>query len=212
LGVSVVLTESLSRAVTLAGRKGEQLEARSNESLVRDLVRTWDDDLFHVLVQRYRDRVFRLAASVLGPDNVAEAEDVAQEVFVLVYRKIDTFRHDSDFSTWLFRMTKNRAFDRRRQARLRHPHVGDDAMRSMPAPATSSDPELVAVAGERRAGILRQIEQLPDPQRTVVYLYYWMENGVADIADLLGMKVQTVKSHLHRARRRLARELVAGHA
>ena len=80
-------------------------------------------------------------------------------------------------------------------------------MRSIPAPGRSNDPEPVAVAGELRATILRQIEQLPDPQRTVVYLYYWMEHGVADIAGLLEMKVQTVKSHLYRARRRLARVL-----
>ena len=80
-------------------------------------------------------------------------------------------------------------------------------MRSIPAPETSNDPERVAVAGELRARILRQVERLPYPQRTVVYLYYWMDNGVADIAELLEMKVQTVKSHLHRARCRLARVL-----
>jgi RNA polymerase sigma-70 factor (ECF subfamily) len=205
--VSVVLSKSLSWAVTLGGRKGDLLEARSNESLSREWVRTGDDDLFHVLVQRYRNRVFRLVASVLGPGNEAESEDVAQEVFVLVYRKIDTYRHDCNFSTWLFRVAKNRALDRRRQARLRHPHVGDDELRSIPAPGRSNDPELAAMAAERRASIVEQIERLPDPQRTVIYLYYWMGSGVADIARLLEMKVQTVKSHLHRARRRLAREM-----
>lgn len=205
--MGAVPIDCLSRAVALTGRMGESLEARSDSSLVRDLVRSWDDDLFHVLVQRYKDRVFRLAASVLGPGNAAEAEDVAQEVFVLVYRKIETFRHDSDFSTWLFRMTKNRALDRRRQARLRHPHVGDEAVRSVPAPGRSNDPEQVAAAGELRARVLGQIEQLPDPERTVVYLHYWMGNGVADIGELLAMNVQTVKSHLFRARRRLARVL-----
>ena len=77
----------------------------------------------------------------------------------------------------------------------------------MPAPRRSNDPELVAIAGERRAEIIKQIERLPDTQRTVVYLYYWMGSGVADIAQLMEMKVQTVKSHLHRARRRLALEM-----
>jgi len=117
--VRVVLGESLSWAVTLGGTKGDLPEAKSNESLSREWVRTGDDDLFHVLVRRYRDRVFRLVASVLGPGNEAESEDVAQEVFVLVYTKIDTFRQGSNFSTWLFRVAKNRALDRRRQASRR---------------------------------------------------------------------------------------------
>jgi len=207
VGVSVTLIDGLSRAVTLAGKKGKQLSASSNDVLVRELVRTGDDDLFHLLVQRYRDRVFRLAVSVLGPGNEAEAEDVAQEVFVLVYRKIDTFRQGSNFSTWLYRITRNRAIDHRRQARLRHPHVGEEALRSLPAQREGNDPELVAVAGERRTTVLEQVGRLPDPQRTVVYLYYWIGSGVADIAELLGMSLQTVKSHLHRARRRLARQL-----
>lgn len=180
-----------------------------NGSLVRELVRTGDENLFQLLVQRYRDRVFRLAVSVLGPGREAEAEDVAQEVFVLVYRKIDTFRHDSDFSTWLFRMTKNRAIDRLREARRRRHHVGDEHLQSIPSRETSGDPEMAAVAGERRTAILQHVQRLPDLQRTVVHLHYWIGSGVADIAELLDMNVQTVKSHLHRARRRLALELEA---
>jgi RNA polymerase sigma-70 factor (ECF subfamily) len=209
VGVSAVLIDSLSRAVTMAGRRSGPPSAMDNGWLVRELVRTGDDDLFRLLVQRYRDRVFRLAVSMLGPGNEAEAEDVAQEVFVLVYRKIDTFRHDSDFSSWIFRMTRNRAIDSLRKARMRHRHVGDEELRSMPSRETCSDPEMAAVAGERRTAVLRHVQRLPDLQRTVVYLHYWIGSGVADIAELLDMNVQTVKSHLHRARRRLALELAA---
>ncbi len=209
MGVCAVLTDSFSRAVTVAGRRLGSPSAMDNGSLVRELVRTGDDDLFQILVQRYRDRVFRLAVSMLGPGNEAEAEDVAQEVFVLVYRKIDTFRHDSDFSTWLFRMTRNRAIDRLRKARMRHHHVGDEELRLTPSQETSGNPEMAAVAGERRTTVLQHVQRLPDLQRTVVYLYYWIDSGVADIAELLDMNVQTVKSHLHRARRRLALELEA---
>jgi len=180
-----------------------------DDLLVRELVRTGDDDLFQLLVQRYRDRIFRLAVSMLGPGNEPEAEDVTQEVFVLVYRKIDTFRHDSSFSAWIFRLTRNRTIDRLRRARMRHHHVGDERLQWMPSQETSSDPEMAMVAGERRTAILQHVQRLPDLQRTVVYLFYWVGSGVVEIADLLEMNVQTVKSHLHRARRRLARELQA---
>ncbi len=209
MGDSAVLIDSLTRAVTMAGRRLGSPFAMDNGALVRELVRTGDEDLFRLLVQRYSDRVFRLVVSMLGPGNEAEAEDVVQDVFVLVYRKIDTFRHDSDFSTWLFRMTRNRAIDHLRKARMRRHHVGDEALRSMPSRGTSSDPEMAVVAGERRTAVLQHFQRLPCLQRTVVYLYYWTGSGVADIAELLDMNVQTVKSHLHRARRRLALELEA---
>jgi RNA polymerase sigma-70 factor (ECF subfamily) len=68
---------------------------------------------------------------------------------------------------------------------------------------------MAAVARERRTAVLQHVQRLPDLQRTVVYLHYWIGSGVADIAELLDMNVQTVKSHLHRARRRLALELKA---
>jgi len=209
VGDSAVLSDSLSWSVAMAGRWPESPSAMDDGSLVRELVRTGDDDLFQALVDRYRDRVYRLTVSTLGPGNEAEAEDVAQEIFVLVYRKIDTFRHDSEFSTWLFRMARNRAVDRLRKARMCRHHVGGEELRSMPSRETLSDPEMAAVAGERRTAVLQHVQRLPDPQRTVVYLHYWMGSGVADIAELLDMNVQTVKSHLHRARRRLALELEA---
>ncbi len=209
MGDGGVLIDRLIQVVTTAGRGLGSPSTLDNGSLVRELVRSGDDDLFQLLVQRCRDRVFRLAASMLGPGNEAEAEDVVQEVFVLVYRKIDTFHHDSDFSTWLFRITRNRAIDRLRTARMRHHHVGDEVLRSMPSRGKIGDPELAALAGERRTAVLQHVQRLPDQQRTVVYLYYWIGSGVADIAELLEMNVQTVKSHLHRARRRLALELEA---
>ncbi len=199
--------DSLPWAVVATGRKSDSPSAMDSASLVRELVRTRDEDLFQVLVERFRDRVFRLVVSMLGPGNEAEAEDVTQEVFVLVYRKLETFRHDSEFSTWLFRMTRNRAIDRLRTARMRHAHMGDERLCSLPSRNPSSNPEEAAAAGERHAAIVELVTQLPELQRTIVYLYYWIGSGVAEIAELLNMNVQTVKSHLHRARRRLAQEL-----
>jgi len=215
VGICADLTDSLSPAVTMADRRLDSPVAMDDDALVRELVRTGDDDLFQLLVQRFRDRVFGLAVSMLGPDHAAEAEDVTQEVFVLVYRKIGTFRHDSKFSSWLFRLTRNRAIDRLRRARMRHPHVEYDELQPMSSQEAPFDPETAAATGERRKAVLQHVQRLPDLQRTVVYLYYWIGSGVAEIGELLEMNVQTVKSHLHRARRRLARELASqgvGHA
>jgi RNA polymerase sigma-70 factor (ECF subfamily) len=173
-------------------------------SLVSELLRTGNDDLFAELVKRHQERVLRLVISVLGPGHESEAEDLVQEVFVLVYRKLATFRGECAFATWLYRLTKNLALDRRRHARLKHPHIGDELLALVPARDSHSDPESMASAAERRRQVLDHLEQLPDPQRMVVYLYYWMGSPVNEIAQLLELKQGTVKSHLHRARQRLA--------
>ena len=164
---------------------------------MRELVRTGKDELFNELVGRFKDKVFRLAASILGPGRETEAEDVTQEVFLVVYRKLRTFRHDSEFSTWLYRLTRNRAIDSLRKARFRHQHVGDGELRLMPTTAPSSNPEAVAAAGERRSEVLRHVQRLSDRQRSVILLHYWMGSAVSEIAELLDMNEQTVKSHLH---------------
>ena len=209
MDVGTALIDGFPWAVVFTGRRSDSPAAMDNAALVRELVRTGDDDLFQVLVERFRDRVFRLVVSMLGPGNEAEAEDVTQEVFVLVYRKLETFRHDSEFSTWLFRMARNSTIDRLRTARMRHVHVGDEKLQLLPSQIKDRDPEEVAAAGERRTAVLEQVNKLPALQRTVVYLYYWMGSSVTDIAELLDMNVQTVKSHLHRARHRLAKGLDA---
>jgi RNA polymerase sigma-70 factor (ECF subfamily) len=194
-------------ALSLAAGRSEPARTLDTGALVRELVRSGDDELFDELVGRFKDRVFRLAASILGPGNETEAEDVTQEVFLVVYRKLDTFRHDSEFTTWLFRLTRNRAIDSLRRSRLHHRHVGDDELARMPSSALNSNPEARARSGERRLEVLAQIQRLPDRQRSVVLLFYWMGTSVAEIAELLDMNPQTVKSHLRRARQRLAKSL-----
>lgn len=204
MSAHATLIEVPGLALSLAAGPSEHPRALDTGALVRELVRTGDDELFNELVGRFKDRVFRLAASVLGPGREAEAEDVTQEVFLVVYRRIGTFRHDSKFSTWLYRLTRNRAIDSLRKARVRHRHVGDEVLQRMPATAPPSNPEAVAAANERRSEVLLQVQRLSDRQRSVVLLYYWMGSAVAEIAELLDINEQTVKSHLHRARQRLA--------
>jgi len=88
--------------------EGAHLAHQDDGTLIRAFLRTRNDDFFEELVRRHKDRAFRLAVAVLGPGSEADAEDVCQEVFVLVYRKLGDFRMESAFSTWLYRMTTNR--------------------------------------------------------------------------------------------------------
>ena len=164
------------------------------------------DEFFAVLIQRYKDRVFRLVVSILGPNAEAEAEDLVQEVFLTVYRKLATFRGDCRFSTWLYRLARNRAIDARR--RRRPPAVQSlDRLQEATEPGVPSGLDAKIGKGARESAVLRAVNALGEPRRSVVFLHYWMGCGIDEISGLTEIPEGTVKSHLHRARRQLAEVL-----
>ncbi|PYV08776.1 MAG: hypothetical protein DMG07_24780 [Acidobacteria bacterium] len=174
-----------------------------DSDLIREYLETGDSALFAQLAAKYQDRVFRLAVSILGPGFEPEAEEVAQEVFVLVYRHLSSFRLESRFGTWLYRIAYNRAIDTRRTARLRHPHVDDEALAQLPAVCEGSDPLAHVQNLEHRRAVRACVDELPDLYRAVLYLHYWNESKIPEIGELLGVPEGTVKSYMHRARQLL---------
>jgi len=179
---------------------------RDDAQIIQEFLRSGDDELFGVLVQRYKDRVFRLVASILGPAAETEAEDLVQEIFITVYRKLHTFRGDSEFSTWLYRLAQNRAIDGRRRPRP-FAKLTDDRSHLDSEPSQTADSRSEIQPLGRDSGILRQVDRLGEPRRTVVFLFYWMGCDVDEISGLTEIPVGTVKSHLFRARRELAKWL-----
>lgn len=171
-----------------------------DEAVVAAYRRTRDPDLFRLLVERHQERVFRLVASILGPFADLDAEELTQEVFVRVHERLDTFRGEARFSTWLYRLTYNRTIDRRRRARLRTEHVPSESLEES---ATSTGPLEAALDRERERVVARLIEGLPELYRSVVHMHYWMDQSIDEIAETLGIPAGTVKSYLSRARQRL---------
>ncbi|MCP4898908.1 MAG: RNA polymerase sigma factor [bacterium] len=182
-------------------------DSLDDAELVRAIVKTGDEDLFATLVHRHKNSVFRIVSAVFGPFFEAETEELTQEVFIQVYLKLDSFRHQCAFSTWLFRLARNLAIDRRRRARWRLPHFGDEALQMLKDDGMDADPEDRAATQQRRRLLIAGLETLNETQRMAVLLYYWFDCRVIEIARLMDLNTQTVKSHLHRARLRLARRL-----
>jgi RNA polymerase sigma-70 factor, ECF subfamily len=171
-----------------------------DEPAVAEYLRGRDPELFRELVERHQGRVFRLVAGLLGPFADRDAEEVTQEVFLRAHTKLASFRGEARFSSWLYRLAYNFTLQHRRRARLRLPHVAID---SLAEPAAGSGPFEAAAQRERQQQVEQLLEGLPDLYRTVVYLHYWLDTTVEDIAELVGAPAGTVKSYLSRARQRL---------
>jgi RNA polymerase sigma-70 factor (ECF subfamily) len=149
-----------------------------------------------------------LVLSILGPEFVADAEDVTQDVFLQVYRHLPGFRGESSFGTWLYSIARNKAIDRKRQARFRLPHITQDELSAPVVSEQKESPHGVLAKSEQQKLVQDCIERLPYPYRSSLYLYYWMKYSVSEIAELLNMRPGSVRSHLHRARKMLHRLLV----
>lgn len=172
-----------------------------------------DAAAFSDLVQRYQDRVYTLCLRWMGEPEVAA--EVAQDVFVALYRSLDRFRGESRLSTWIFRVTVNHCKNRRLYQKRRHSeaheplegvgHEDDGPIRQLPDPGPGTD------AGLRRseAGRLLQeaLGRLDESHRTILVLRDVEDLPYEEIADILELPRGTVKSRLHRARAELARIL-----
>ena len=182
-----------------------ETDADSDERLARRFRDGRDAKVFDELVRRYQASVFRIVAATLGPDKNADVEDCVQEVFIDVFYKIGNFRFQSRFSTWLYRVARNKAVDVLRKPRFRLPHVDSEAVKEQIDAESGFEEQRVVEATAQR--VRNAVQSLPTRQRSVVYLFYWMEVPIAEIAELMSMKSGTVKSELYRARQRLAKQM-----
>ncbi len=164
-----------------------------------------NDEAFGQLVTRYQDRVFRLVVSVLGQEFAADAEDVAQEVFLRVHHGLATFRGDAAFGTWVYRLAFNHALNVKARMRFRAPHEPDTALAGQASSAPAPDAQLHQQ--RRAAAVLACLHDLPDVYQSALRLHYWLGAGMSEMAEMLETPENTIKSYLHRARKLLRARL-----
>ena len=175
--------------------------------LVTRYLETHDLGLFDELVARYRERMMRLVLSVLGPELARDAEDVVQEAFLKAHDRLASFRGQSRFGSWLYRIAYNKALDHRRSAARRRRRAHESAADPSGPPRVDHAAGERLLADERERAVRAALARVPQPYQTALRSYYWLELPVAEIAELLGVARGTVKSYLHRGRARLARLL-----
>ena len=166
------------------------------------------------LVERYGERAYRLARRITG--NGPDADEVVQDAFWAVIRKIDSFRGESAFGSWLYRIVANAAYQKTRSRNNRRHEVSLDEVLPLfdgsghhAAPVDDWSPyvEDPALQAEMRMALGAAIDALPAPYRTVLILRDVDGRSCAEIADALGLNVCAVKTRVHRARLFLRRRL-----
>jgi len=160
-------------------------------------------EAFERLLPEFQNKVFRLAYAMLG--DAALAEDMAQEIFVRIWKALPGYRGQSSLSTWIYAITRNacltalKAIGAKREVSMEAPGVA----RTVEASGTVSLP-----AAGAAIDVLRFLDQLPEKHQQVMRLYYMEEKSYEEVARLLEWPMGTVKTYLHRARKELA-EVVA---
>lgn len=168
-----------------------------------------DASAFHTLVERHRAMVYRMAYQFAG--NHHDAEDIAQDVFIKVYRALDRFRQDAQVTSWLYRIVMNACIDhRRRQAPAGWaPFTEDAEVRMLNTPEDGPGPEEQAYGGQIGDVLDQEIARLPPGQRLVFMMRHHEGLKLIEIAEALGLAEGTVKRQLHAAVHRLRHALTA---
>lgn len=156
-------------------------------------------EAFDRLLPEFQNKVFRLAYAMLG--DAGAAEDMAQDVFVRIWRALPGYRGQSSLSTWIYAITRNACLTALRKAGMKR-----EVSMEEPDVARAVEQAGVAAGGGANAGIdvLRFLGQLPEKHQRVLRLYYLEEKSYEEVARLLEWPMGTVKVYLHRARKELA--------
>ena len=180
-------------------------------TLLRRL-RDRDERAFRELIESHRDRVYNLTYRMLG--SRSEAEDLAQEVFITVFKTIETFREESKFSTWLYRVTVNHCKNWIKDLARRHDRERDELDETSRetngaagAPRRHVPPDRALEGAQLEQLLQDAIAKLDDDHRVVVVLRDVEDLSIEEICEITGLPDGTVKSRLHRARLALRKRL-----
>ena len=177
------------------------------ELLWLEQARRGDQTAFSRLVEAYQRPVYNLCYRMLS--NAPEAEDAAQETFVRMYTKLHTYQPDRKLSSWVLSIASHYCIDRLRRRRGQWLSLDEEPMATT-LPSQNRGPEELAVRAESRDEVQRLVDMLPAAYRVPLILRYWHDLSYAEIAEVMGLTVQAVKSRLHRARLQVIEKTPAG--
>src|SRR5438093_1396640 len=175
------------------------------EALIRRCLRG-DQAAWESIVRQYWRKVFNIAYKFVGKHD--EAEDLAQEIFLRIFKSLDTFDRRANFQTWLISVSRNLCIDHYRSVRKEREVIDRDVDANELSPISREPGQMAALEQRDRVVLLRQaLAELPDTLRTAVLMRDIREMSYQEIADALRLPEGTVKSRINRGRTELARQI-----
>jgi RNA polymerase sigma-70 factor (ECF subfamily) len=195
----------INRKASLDGLADAELVALAGQKI---------EGAFRIIMQRHNQRLYRIARAVIRNDS--EAEDVVQEAYVRAFASLAEFRGDASLATWLSRIVLNEALGRIRRSRptadmtaLENPSPSQAEIIPFPHASPQLDPERTMAQRQIQLLLEQAIDRLPDDFRVVLVARVIEEMSIEETAALLGLRTETVKTRLHRARKLLREALEA---
>lgn len=169
-----------------------------------------EEAAFRYLVENYKDRVYNTAIAVV--QNAEDAEDVAQEVFIQVYRSINTFKGESKLSTWLYRIATTRSLDllRSRKSKKRFgflQRLFDDGNEPLFEIPDFNHPGVALDRKENAAKLFKAIDRLPENQKIAFTLHKIEDLSYQEVSEVMETSLSAVESLMHRAKQNLRKIL-----
>jgi len=165
-----------------------------------------DNSAWETIIARFRRKVFHIAYKFTGKHD--EAEDLSQEIFLKVFKSLDKFNRDADFSTWLSSVARNYCIDRYRAGKREREVLVEDLVAFDLAPASFGNPHRALEDRDRRSFLRKGLELLPEKLREAVVLRDLQGMSYQEMAERLRLPEGTVKSRINRGREELARLLL----
>ena len=192
----------------VASRAGLPLSPADQDVYWMQRVATGDMDAFRCLIEVHQSRVVGTVAKMLGDD--VDSEDIAQQVFIRVWKSASRYQPTAKFTTWLFKITRNLVFNELRR-RKRHPvtplqHEEEEHF-FQPVDSGAMSPDASLLDSELNDAVQIAIDALPETQRMAIVLRRYEEMPYDEIGEVLGLSVPAVKSVLFRARAELREQL-----
>ena len=172
-----------------------------NDQHYIDLVLQGDTRAFAILVDQYKNLVFTLSLKML--QNREEAEEAAQDTFVKIYKSLNSFKNDSKFSTWIYKITYNNCLDRLKKHKRTRTVVPIDDFTEFEVTSLINALDTM-VQNEQKHLISETLQQLLPDENFLLMLYYFNENSLKEISVIMGINENNLKIKLFRARKKLA--------
>lgn len=173
----------------------------NNDQILINAINNGNTRAYAQLVNRYKDLVYTLALRMLK--HREEAEEVAQDTFVKVFKSLNNFKGDSKFSTWIYRVTYNTCLDRIKKNKK---HINDVAIDAYTFNKLDTIDNALdhLIKEEKHALIKKCVNMLPEDSSALLTLFYFEELSLDEISSIINIEANTVKVKLFRARKKLA--------